>query len=363
MDFQSDARVSNLECPHCRARRSPPGPQVHLLYVSESGWRCAECKRSGNLETCPHCDGPMWRSHNGHSPERRHCNRCHFKLERRDVSWVDVVDNAWPTSLVHEDAYLFDPNDPSNPAGMIVNSEEELATTRNEGYCFAWEARAIAQEKFERLVAGPTSDLRHYRNKHGLIARVFRERVDSAAEGGEQWQHAQDFLRSFPEVAFRSDWMKPWREGPSAMLQEPNYTGKEAATDTPQEPVAPEPPTRGDGAIQGSLSSESGQGEHAGTIAPPLISRRGRKKGRFRETADLDDAIRQAKKDGYTSTIDILGCLARRDDIAQAPLPFGWRNKYGLKGWQMVQVKCGQDKNLLKLVRKRFSKVKVQPPR
>lgn len=90
-----------------------------------------------------------------------------------------------------------------------------------------------------------------------------------------------------------------------------------------------------------------------------LKSRRGRKKGGSRETADLNDAIREAKKDGYTSTIDILGCLTRRDSIARVPLPSGWHKKYGLKDWQMVQAKCARDENLLKLVRKRFSKVKV----
>jgi hypothetical protein len=89
----------------------------------------------------------------------------------------------------------------------------------------------------------------------------------------------------------------------------------------------------------------------------PARSRRGRKKGGSRETADLDDAIRQAKKEGYKATVDIIRCLIRYP--LPVPLPFGWREKYGLKNWQMVDAKCQHDKKLLELVRKRFSKVKA----
>jgi hypothetical protein len=94
----------------------------------------------------------------------------------------------------------------------------------------------------------------------------------------------------------------------------------------------------------------------------PLKSRRGRKKGGARETQELDDAIRDAKRDGSRKTIAIVDCLVRRGGVLlnPVPLPANWRNKYGVKDWKEVRSRIEHNrKDLLVLCRKRFSRVKA----
>ncbi|OFV95127.1 MAG: hypothetical protein A3F68_10675 [Acidobacteria bacterium RIFCSPLOWO2_12_FULL_54_10] len=222
---QSEERIGNLQCPLCRKKH----PWQTLLFVNELGWRCAECKRYGDWGKCPKCESPMWSSPIGHSPARHHCNRCHFKLEWRDVAWVEVDDPGWPKRLVHKDAYLFDPNDPS-PKGETVNNEGEVQQARELGYFITAEARTIAQQNFAALVAGPNSNLFHYSNKGGLIDRVFKARYD-AAVGPAQWQVIAEYKDNFQDFAWESQWAKEKVKNVPPPLYDRNAIARERGPD------------------------------------------------------------------------------------------------------------------------------------
>ena len=93
---------------------------------------------------------------------------------------------------------------------------------------------------------------------------------------------------------------------------------------------------------------------------PPLKSRRGRRKGSgHQETRDLDDAIRDVKRDGQRTTTAILDYLVRRESVKPVPLPAGWHKKYGARMWKEVHSKAKLDQHLMDLCRKRFSKVRI----
>jgi hypothetical protein len=85
---------------------------------------------------------------------------------------------------------------------------------------------------------------------------------------------------------------------------------------------------------------------------PRARSRRGRGRLPFKETRELDNAIKEAKgmclREGLEqSTINILHFLAAKKNI---PLPGGWRKKHDIRAWADVL----RNPEWLKLARKRL---------